>query len=469
MAARAHTAASLSPDRTVFSCFLSCKSQCFCTYSSRLPVFKRAYSREILLDVGRTTFLELNSTHAEELRDLGLLRRPTPSPTPTTASRPQRRRYKLRERKQKRGKRGGIRARLAANPHKPAIPTIVLANVHSLDNKLDYIRLLRSTPRTVRDCCVFVFTETWLNNSVPDCAIQLDQLTCYRADRALVEGGKRRCGGLCIYINDAWCRDAVVVCKHCSPLVEFMIIKCRPFYLPREYTAILLVAVYIPPSSNNNNRSEALNDLYQHISEQQTAHPDAFLILAGDFNHADLRSVFPKIHQHIDFPTRGKNTLDFVYTTQRGAYKALPLPHLGASDHITVMLMPAYRPLVKAIKPVHKQIQVWPEGSSEALQDCFDTTDWDMFKQAATYNNTTYLQEYSETVTAYITKCIDDVTVTKTITVWANQKPWLTGEVYRLLKARNSALELEMRRAWRQLGPTYPAASERPRDSTPGG
>ncbi len=440
MAARTtDAAASLSPDRTVFSCFLSCKSQCFCTYSSHLPVFKRAYSREFLLDVGRTTFLELNSAHAEELRDLGLLRRPTPSPTPTTASRPQRRRYKRRERKQKRGKRGGIRARLAANPHKPAIPSIVLANVRSLDNKLDHIRLLRSTQRTVRDCCVFVFTETWLNNSVPDCAIQLEQLTCYRADRALVEGGKRRGGGLCVYINNVWCRDAVVVCKHCSPLVEFMIIKCRPFYLPREYTAILLVAVYIPPSSNNNNRSEALNDLYQHISGQQTAHPDAFLILAGDFNHADLKSVFPKIQQHVDFPTRGKNTLDFVYTTQRGAYKALPLPHFGASDHITVMLMPAHRPLVKVIKPIHKQIQVWPEGSSEALQDCFDTTDWNMFKQAATYNNTTDLQEYSETVTAYITKCIDDVTVTKTITVRANQKPWLTGEVYRLLKARNAA------------------------------
>ncbi len=254
-----------------------------------------------------------------------------------------------------------------------------------------------------------------------------------------------------------------------SPLVEFMIIKCRPFYLPREYTAILLVAVYIPPSSNNINRSEALNDLYQHISEQQTAHPDAFLILAGNFNHADLKSVFPKIYQHVDFPTRGKNTLDFVYTTQRGAYKALPLPHLGASDHITVMLMPAYRPLVKVIKPIHKKIQVWPEGSSEALQDCFDTTDWNMFKQAATYNNTTDLQEYTETVTAYITKCIDDVTVTKTITVRANQKPWLTGRSTDCWRLGTLPLELEMRRAWRQLGPTYPAASERPRDSTPGG
>ncbi len=135
----------------VFSCFSSCKSQCLCTYSSRLPVLKRAYSHEFLLDVGKTTFLELNSVHAEELQDLGLLQRPTPSPTPTTASRPQRRRYKRRERKQKRGKRGGIRARLAANPHKPAILTIVLANVRSLDNKLDYIRLLRSTQRTVRD------------------------------------------------------------------------------------------------------------------------------------------------------------------------------------------------------------------------------------------------------------------------------------------------------------------------------
>ncbi len=60
MAALAHAAASLSPDRMVFSCFLSCESQCFCTSSSRLSVLKRAYSRDFLLDVGRTTFLELN-------------------------------------------------------------------------------------------------------------------------------------------------------------------------------------------------------------------------------------------------------------------------------------------------------------------------------------------------------------------------------------------------------------------------
>ncbi len=42
-------------------------------------------------------------------------------------------------------------------------------------------------------------------------------------------------------------------------------------------------------------------------------------------------------------------------------------------------------------------------------------------------------------MTAYIKKCIDDVTVTKTITTRANQKPWMTAEVRGLLKTRDEA------------------------------
>ncbi len=61
-----------------------------------------------------------------------------------------------------------------------------------------------------------------------------------------------------------------------------------------------------------------------------------------------------------------------------------------------------------------------------------------MFKEAATYNNHTDLQEYNETATAYIKNCIDDVTVTKTITTLAN-KPWMTAEICGLLKTRDEA------------------------------
>uniref|UniRef100_A0A8B9K5D9 Agouti-related protein n=1 Tax=Astyanax mexicanus TaxID=7994 RepID=A0A8B9K5D9_ASTMX len=49
MAARAHAAASLPPEETAFSCFLSRKSQCFCTSLSCVHVLKRTYSREFLL------------------------------------------------------------------------------------------------------------------------------------------------------------------------------------------------------------------------------------------------------------------------------------------------------------------------------------------------------------------------------------------------------------------------------------
>ncbi len=87
---------------------------------------------------------------------------------------------------------------------------------------------------------MFIFTETWLNDNIPDSAIQLNRLTYYQADRDTALSGKTRGGGLCVYINKEWCNNAAVVSKHCSSLVEFMVVKCRPFYLPREFTAIVI-------------------------------------------------------------------------------------------------------------------------------------------------------------------------------------------------------------------------------------
>lgn len=118
------------------------------------------------------------------LQVAGLLRRPKPSPAPTPVSCPQ----------WLRARRRGIRARLAANPYKPAIPTIIFANVPSLDNQLGHMRLLCSTQRIAKDYCVFVLTQTWLNDSVLDHAVHLDHLTCYRVDRVLGDEGKTQVG-----------------------------------------------------------------------------------------------------------------------------------------------------------------------------------------------------------------------------------------------------------------------------------
>ncbi|KAK0136949.1 hypothetical protein N1851_026882 [Merluccius polli] len=143
--------------------------------------------------------------------------------------------------------------------------------------------------------------------------------------------------------------------------------------------------------------------------------------MAGDFIQANMTTVFPHFHQYVNFATRGENTLDRIYSNIKWAFKTAPRPHLGSSDHLSVMLIPAYKPLLTRNKPTVKQVRVWPAGAMEALQDCFEHTDWGMFKTAAED-----IQEYAESVSGYIQKYMEDVSVVKNITTRANEKPWMT-------------------------------------------
>ena len=96
-----------------------------------------------------------------------------------------RRRRKQCERRLKRGKRTGVHAMLRANASQPALPSILLPNISSLENRLDYIRLQQTTQQDIKDCCAYIFTDTWLSDRVPDASIQLDGLALHRTDRDL--------------------------------------------------------------------------------------------------------------------------------------------------------------------------------------------------------------------------------------------------------------------------------------------
>lgn len=123
--------------------------------------------------------------------------------TPTTADNKaggSRLKRKCYTRKQKRGKHSSASARLKANPFRPALPSILLSNVRSLDSKMDYPWLQHSTRLELRTV-VFILTEKWLNADIADLAIQLTGLACYRADREASLSGKSRDSGLCIYID----------------------------------------------------------------------------------------------------------------------------------------------------------------------------------------------------------------------------------------------------------------------------
>lgn len=173
--------------------------------------------------------------------------------------------------------------------------------------------------------------------------------------------------------------------------------------------------MYIPPDANANS---ALGLLYSAISSRLDKHPEAVHINAGDFNHAELKTVLPKLHQHVKCPTRGDKTLDKVYSNIKHGYRAIQLPHLGQSDHLSRLLSPAYTPRRK-LAVTTGTVKIWPVGPSHQLQDCFERTNWDIFDHPV-------LEEHTAAVLVYIKHCMETVTVDKCIWVYPNRKPWMS-------------------------------------------
>ncbi|TWW65035.1 hypothetical protein D4764_22G0006820 [Takifugu flavidus] len=232
----------------------------------------------------------------------------------------------------KRGCRAGVERRARRRRYRPVLPSIIMGNVRSLPNKMDELAALTRHQREYRESSLLLFTETWLTALTPDTAAQLEGFTLLRADRSR-ESGKRKGGGLAVFVNDRWCNPGHITIKeqHCS------------------------------------------------VSRLQTQHPDALLLISGDFNHASPSSSLPKFTQYVTCHTRDNKTLDLFYANTKEAYHSLPLPPLGCADHNLVHLQPVYKPLVQRQPAVTRTVKKWSKEAEEALKD---TTLWDVFSDA---------------------------------------------------------------------------------------
>ena len=81
-------------------------------------------------------------------------------------------------------------------------------------------------------------------------------------------------------------------------------------------------------------------------------------------------------------------------------------------------------------------MQKLSEDTDATLQDCFTSTDWNMF-----WDSSNGIEEYNTLVIGFINKCINDVVTTVTIHIFPNQKPWITGNFRTELKDRAAAFK----------------------------
>uniref|UniRef100_A0A3P9LKD5 Reverse transcriptase domain-containing protein n=1 Tax=Oryzias latipes TaxID=8090 RepID=A0A3P9LKD5_ORYLA len=309
-----------------------------------------------------------------------------------------------------------------------------MGNVRSLPNKMDELTALTRHQREFRQASIMVFTETWLTALTPDSVVTVDGFQLMRADRTK-ESGKRKGGGLAVFVNNRWCKSTHITVKEqiCSKDIELLAVSMRPFYLPREFSHVIVIATYIPPSANGDDACDVLHSVVNRLLTQS---PNALLLISGDFNHAPPSTLLT-LTQYVSCPTRDNRTLDLLYANSKEAYTSTALPPLGRSDHNLVHLLPVYKPCVCRQPAVYRTVRTWTDETDEALKDCFDTTVWEELCSPHGED----IDCLTECITDYINFCVENTVPTRKVRCFSNNKPWITPEIKALLKGKKRAFK----------------------------
>eukprot|EP00061_Rhincodon_typus_P009111 g32337.t1 len=92
----------------------------------------------------------------------------------------------------------------------------------------------------------------------------------------------------CFLINISWRSDVAILVGYCSPDIEYLILKCRPYYLPCQFTCTILTVVYAPLHAEVKSEFDVV---YNATNTLRTEYPKALFSVAGDFNQANFNKM----------------------------------------------------------------------------------------------------------------------------------------------------------------------------------
>ena len=164
--------------------------------------------------------------------------------------------------------------------------------------------------------------------------MDITNCTCYRHDRA--DG--RRCGGVVCYISTRWQCTRLHLLET-SDLESIWLLLRRPV-MPRQVSHIIIGAIYHPPGAPSGPMAHRIIMAVDTIISQ---HPHAGVVIVGDFNTLDDRSIrsYP-LKQIVRVPARGKATLDKIYTNIENWYK---VPYTIYTNYCITTLLNYFLPI----------------------------------------------------------------------------------------------------------------------------
>ncbi|KAK3563853.1 hypothetical protein QTP86_002723 [Hemibagrus guttatus] len=148
--------------------------------------------------------------------------------------------------KRKQGKRAGALVKLRQRGFRMVLPSIHLANLRSLPNKMDELLLLSRINKDFSNSAALYFTESWLNDAIPDNTLNL---LGFQLFRAVTESAGKSLGSRDMLLHQ---RKVVYRCNSVEedvcPDLEAFFINCKPFYSPWEFSSFILVVKTTPGS-----------------------------------------------------------------------------------------------------------------------------------------------------------------------------------------------------------------------------
>ena len=164
------------------------------------------------------------------------------------------------------------------------------------------------------------------------------------------------------------------------------------------------------------------------------------IILLGDFNKLDvakLKSSF-KLKQIVNFPTRGRNTLDLILTNLQDFYDVPEKkPSFGPSDHLSIEVKPKARNLLPPPRTKVKSRDLRP---SNRLALSLYLQEVDIPALISVGNSCSEKVSILETI---VNTGLDTILPVRSKTIHFNEPPWVNPVLKDLIKRRQRALAQE--------------------------
>ena len=223
---------------------------------------------------------------------------------------------------------------------------------------------------------IICITETWINDEITDAMLCLNSdFAVYRKDRRGRAGG-----GVCVFVK----RKLKAVSVRLDALFDSVELVAIDY--GKRDAKTRLICVYKPP----NLTAESDSLLYGAL-ESLCSNFKGTLLVVGDFNLPGIiwplgqfvsnaqfenfwfaRFAQLGLHQMVIEPSRGKNFLDIVLTSDKEIFRSCCLgPPFSTSDHFSVISSITCRPAPRTT-PDYKK------GDYRALSEYCSVLDWDL-------------------------------------------------------------------------------------------